>query len=177
MKKALFLLFLLLLTPNVFAQQKSAQSADMESYIKRLMELTSEGENNSWLILDALAAHMSEESAVFKIILKEAEKNDDRSAYLIGKYYLAKGKYEQALKWLGKITNERYRNARFMLAVALMHKAAGTGNEAYYEGAAAILNELRNVKAEALANAESINFLLKACESGTAERKIFTDSR
>jgi hypothetical protein len=174
MKKNVFLLFLLLsMAASAFANAKPERITNPEAYVKKLMQLTSEGENNSWLILDSLSYQMSEDSPVFKVIRDEAEKNSDRAKYLLGRFYIFKGKNEEAIKWLGKVTSDRYRNARFLLAVALMNKAKRTSNELYFVGAAEILNGLKSVTAEALTNTESIDFLIKACNKETFERRVF----
>jgi tetratricopeptide (TPR) repeat protein len=172
MKKIVFLLFFLTAVPLSAAEP--AKITDPEAYVKRLMQLSAEGENNSWLVLDSLSLQMTEKSAVFKVILAEAENNNDRAKYLLGRFYAAEGKNEEAIKWLGKVTSDRYRNARFLLASALMNKAKRTSEELYYVGAAEILNGLKSVTVEALKNTESIDFLIKACEKGTLERRIFT---
>ena len=173
-KKFLSMLFLVIVAVSpLFAQEEPEKITDMESYIARLIKLNSVGENNSWQVLDALSSQMSEGSAVFRALLKEAGNDNDTAKYLVGKFYIYKGKNEDAIKWLGKVSSDRYRNARFLLATALMNKAKRTSHEVYYLGASEILNGLKNVKIETLANTESIDFLLKACEKGTPERKIF----
>lgn len=174
-RKIVLFLVLCLFAPVYVFGDEPVKINDMESYIARLIELNSTGENNSWQVLDSLSVQMSEGSPVFKAIMKEAENKNDRARYLIGRFYLSKGKNDEAIKWLGKVTSDRFRNARFMLATALMNKAKRTSNEAYYLGASEILNKLKKVRVEDLANTEAIDFLLKACEKGTVERKIFTD--
>ena len=176
-KKFLSLLFLFLIAVSpLLAQEQPEKITDMEAYVSRLIKLNSTGENNSWQILDALSAQMNEGSPVFKTLLKEAGKGNDTAKYLVGKFYINKGKNEEAIKMLGKVSSDRYRNARFLLATALMNKAKRMSQEVYYLGASEILNGLKNVKVESLANTESIDFLLKACEKGTAERRIFTQT-
>lgn len=176
-RKVILLLFVLsFVSSNVFAELKTANIKDMGVYVEKLMEMTSDGDNNAWLILDGLATHMNENSVIFTTIRKAAEKDDDRAKYLLGKFYMSRGKYEEAIKWLGKVTNDRYRNARFMLAVALMYKAKRTSDELYFVGAAEILNKLKRINVSELASIDSINFLMKACEKGTPERKIFMQS-
>jgi tetratricopeptide (TPR) repeat protein len=176
-RKNMFLLLLLMLAaPNVSLSARQPEKVtDLGAYAYKLMELSAKGDNNAWQILESLSVQMNEKSPVFKTILKEAENGYDRAAYLIGRFYLVKGKNEEAIKWLGKITNDRYRNGRFLLATALMNKARLTSDEIYYAGALSILQKLQNVNVETLANSEAVDFLIKACESNGAERKIFTE--
>jgi tetratricopeptide (TPR) repeat protein len=176
-RKSIFLLILFVMAAsNVFGDaQQPEKITDMGVYAYQLMEMSAKGDSNAWQILESLSIQMNEKSPVFKTILKEAENGYDRAEYLIGRFYLSKGKNEEAIKWLGKITNDRYRNGRFLLATALMNKARLTSNEIYYTGALSILEKLKSVNVEALANSEAIDFLIKVCEGGGAERKIFIE--